>query len=145
MLGQRRRRWPNINPCPAELFAFIFHLFLLTQFQMPKILIFRKNIHVQYCIIVLTEHQAFHLGPSAARLPVDELALASIMTHDYAKDLCASEDIGAIEVLLIDWLVDWSTKNILLNLEIFLLIYSILETVYIRLQQDTCLECGDRL
>ena len=28
---------------------------------------------------------------SAARLPVDEPALALIMTHDHAKDLCASE------------------------------------------------------
>ena len=28
---------------------------------------------------------------SAARLPADEPALASIMTHDHAKDLCASE------------------------------------------------------
>ena len=30
-------------------------------------------------------------SPSAARLPIDEPALASIMTHDLAKDLCASE------------------------------------------------------
>ena len=41
-----------------------------------------------------------------AWLPVDEPALAWIMTHDHAKDLCASElgeeDLGVIEVLLID-------------------------------------------
>ena len=28
---------------------------------------------------------------TSARLPVDEPALASIMTHDHAKDLCTSE------------------------------------------------------
>ena len=49
----------------------------------------------------------FHPSPSVVRLPVDEPTLASIMTHDHAKYLCASElgplkDIGAIEVLLID-------------------------------------------
>ena len=33
----------------------------------------------------------FHPSPSAARHPVDEPALASIMTHDHAKDLSASE------------------------------------------------------
>ena len=32
-----------------------------------------------------------HPSASAARLPVDEAALASIMTHDHAKDVCASE------------------------------------------------------
>ena len=34
---------------------------------------------------------SFSPCPSAARPPVDEPALASIMTHDHAKDLCASE------------------------------------------------------
>ena len=34
-------------------------------------------------------------------LSVSKKILASIMTHDHAKDLCAAEDIGAIEVLLI--------------------------------------------
>ena len=48
-----------------------------------------------------------HPSSSVVRLPVDEPALASTTTHDHAKDLCASElgsteDIGAIEVLLID-------------------------------------------
>ena len=32
-----------------------------------------------------------HPSSSAARLPVDEPALASIMTHDHTKGLCASE------------------------------------------------------
>ena len=32
-----------------------------------------------------------HLSSSAARLHVHEPALVSIMTHDHAKDLCASE------------------------------------------------------
>ena len=39
----------------------------------------------------------FHLSPSAARLPVDEPALASIMTHDHAKDVCASE-LGPLRI-----------------------------------------------
>ena len=42
----------------------------------------------------------FYPSPSAARLPADEPALASIMTHDHA------EDIRAIEVLLIDQMID---------------------------------------
>ena len=32
-----------------------------------------------------------HPSPSASRLPVDKPAFASIMTHDHATDLCASE------------------------------------------------------
>ena len=32
-----------------------------------------------------------HPTPSVARIPVDEPVLASIMTHDHAKDLSASE------------------------------------------------------
>ena len=52
----------------------------------------------------------FHPSPSAARLPVVEPALASIMTHDHAKDLCASE-LGPLRISalywLIDWLIDW--------------------------------------
>ena len=32
-----------------------------------------------------------HPSPLAARLPVGEPALALILTHDHAKDLCASE------------------------------------------------------
>ena len=39
----------------------------------------------------------FHPTPSAARLPVDEPALASIMTHDHAKGLCASE-LGPLRI-----------------------------------------------
>ena len=39
----------------------------------------------------------FHPSPSAARLPVDEPALASIMTHDHAEDLCASE-LGPLRI-----------------------------------------------
>ena len=32
-----------------------------------------------------------HPSSSVVRLPVDEPVLASIMTYDHAKDLCASE------------------------------------------------------
>ena len=39
----------------------------------------------------------FPPSPSAARLPVDEPALASIMTHDHTKDLCASE-LGSLRI-----------------------------------------------
>ena len=39
----------------------------------------------------------FHPSTSAARLPVDEPALASIMTNDHAKDLCASE-LGPLRI-----------------------------------------------
>ena len=39
----------------------------------------------------------FHPSPSAARLPADEPALASIMTHDHAKDLCTSE-LGPLRI-----------------------------------------------
>ena len=39
----------------------------------------------------------FHPSPSAARLPVDEPALASIMTHDHAKYVCASE-LGPLRI-----------------------------------------------
>ena len=45
-----------------------------------------------------------HPSSPVARLPADEPALASIMTYDHAKDLCASElaeNIGAIEVVLL--------------------------------------------
>ena len=48
---------------------------------------------------------AFHPSLSATRLPVEEPAFASIMIHDHAKDLCASElgpNIGVLKVLLID-------------------------------------------
>ena len=38
-----------------------------------------------------------HPGSSVVRLPVDEPALASIMTHDLAKDLCASE-LGPLRI-----------------------------------------------
>ena len=38
-----------------------------------------------------------HPSPSAARLPVDEPALASIMTHDHAKDLSASK-LGPLRI-----------------------------------------------
>ena len=34
---------------------------------------------------------AFQFSPSVVRLPADETALASIMTHGHAKDLSASE------------------------------------------------------
>ena len=50
-----------------------------------------------------------HPSSSAARLPVDEPALASIMTHDQAKDSCASE-LGPLRIYdkryrsFIDWL-----------------------------------------
>ena len=39
----------------------------------------------------------FHPSPSAARLPVDEPALASIMTHDHAEDVCAFE-LGSLRI-----------------------------------------------
>ena len=38
-----------------------------------------------------------HPSPSAARFPVDEPALASIMTHYHAKNLCASE-LGPLRI-----------------------------------------------
>ena len=40
---------------------------------------------------------AFHPIPLAARLPVDEPVLASIMTHDHAKDVCAFE-LGSLGI-----------------------------------------------
>ena len=45
----------------------------------------------------LLTYWLFHPSPSASRLPVDEPALASIMTHDHAKDLCASE-LGSLRI-----------------------------------------------
>ena len=48
-------------------------------------------------IFVVPRIKTFHPSPSAARLPVDEPALASIMTHDHAKDLCASE-LGSLRI-----------------------------------------------
>ena len=42
-----------------------------------------------------------HPRSSVARLPVDDPALPSIITNDHAKDLCASDDIDTLEVLLI--------------------------------------------
>ena len=39
----------------------------------------------------------FHPSLLAARLPVDEPALTSIMTYDHAKDLCASE-LGPLRI-----------------------------------------------
>ena len=39
----------------------------------------------------------FHPSPSAARLSVDKPALTSIMTHDHAEDLCASE-LGPLRI-----------------------------------------------
>ena len=38
-----------------------------------------------------------HPSSSVAQLPVDEPALASIMTHDHANDLCASE-LGSLRI-----------------------------------------------
>ena len=43
------------------------------------------------------ERPACANSPSAARLPFDEPALASIMTHDHVKDLCASE-LGPLRI-----------------------------------------------
>ena len=52
----------------------------------------QKNLPVGFNGLNLTYMTwLFHPSPSTARLPVDEPALASIMTHDHAKDLCASE------------------------------------------------------
>ena len=45
----------------------------------------RNYINLTYWIWL--SHPSF----SVARLPVDKSVLASIMTHDYAKDLCASK------------------------------------------------------
>ena len=45
----------------------------------------------------LLKSHLFHPSHSAARLLVDEPALASIMTHDHAKDLCASE-LGPLRI-----------------------------------------------
>ena len=55
------------------------------------ILPFRKILNLTYLTWL------FYPSPSAARLPVDEAALASIMTHDHAKDLCAFE-IGPLRI-----------------------------------------------
>ena len=38
-----------------------------------------------------------HPSSSIVRLPVDKPALASIMTHDHAKGLCASE-LGLLRI-----------------------------------------------
>ena len=48
----------------------------------------------------------YHPSFSVARLPVDEPDVAWIMTHDHDVRLRArsADNIGAIEVLLIDWL-----------------------------------------
>ena len=56
------------------------------------------------CWCLDTDFFPNNLSSSAARPPVDEPALATILTHDHAKDLCASE--LSLEVLLIDWLID---------------------------------------
>ena len=45
----------------------------------------QENLFLNYQIWIS------HPSSSVVRLPVDEPALASIMTHDHAKDLCASE------------------------------------------------------
>ena len=57
------------------------------------ILTFRKKLKSHLFFLTWL----FHPSPSAARLPVDEPALASIMTHDHAKDLCASE-LGPLRI-----------------------------------------------
>ena len=51
------------------------------------ILTFRKLLeyHLPYFIWLS------HPSPSAAWLPADEPALASVTTHDHANNLCASE------------------------------------------------------
>ena len=46
---------------------------------------------------LLKSHLFDLASPSAARLPVDEPDLASIMTYDHAKDLCASE-LGPLRI-----------------------------------------------
>ena len=58
------------------------------------------NIEGQYILI-----------PDIAMGRVDEPDLASIMTHDHAKDLCASEH-GPMRIYksygsFIDWFIDW--------------------------------------
>ena len=55
------------------------------------ILIFWKLLKTHLFDVALPPYSS-----STPRLPVDEPALASIMTHDHAKDLCA------IKVLFID-------------------------------------------
>ena len=49
------------------------------------ILTFGNYLNLTYLMWV------FHHSSSAVRLPADEPTLASIMTHDHAKDLCASD------------------------------------------------------
>ena len=55
------------------------------------ILTFRKLLKPTYLTWL------FHPSRSAARLPVDEPVLATTMTHDHAKDLCASE-LGPLRI-----------------------------------------------
>ena len=55
-------------------------------------MVYTKVFHFKHYLTWLS-----HPSPSAAQLPVDEPALASIMTHDHAKDLCAYE-LGPLRI-----------------------------------------------
>ena len=67
-------------------------------FNAETILTFRKLL-LKYGIYLNRTYSIWisHPSSSATRLPVDEPALASIMTHDHAKDLCASE-LGPLRI-----------------------------------------------
>ena len=54
--------------------------------------------------------------PSAAQLSVDEPALASIMTHDHAKDLCASE-LGLLKTWYVECMLGCMLEHAVLATE----------------------------
>ena len=75
--------------------------YLADLFVRPKCLKYLRSTNSNRFVVprikTKTGSRAFFPSPSAARLPVDEPALASIMTHDHAKDLCASE-LGPLRI-----------------------------------------------
>ena len=65
--------------------ALLYGTPCLCQYVMPKQFYHSGNYLNRTYLIWLS-----HPSSSAAQLPVDEPALASIITHDHTKDLCAS-------------------------------------------------------
>ena len=104
---ETNRSMRNASVCVTHanvsyIFLNIFYTFLWSSLMEPvsicnaqTILTFEKLLK---SLIWLS-----HPRSSVARLPVDDPALPSIITNDHAKDLCASDDIDTIEVLLIAW------------------------------------------
>ena len=85
----------------SSLKLFSDYVGLCTCDRRPKCLKYLRSTNSNRFVVprikTKTGSRAFFPSPSAARLPVDEPALASIMTHDHAKDLCASE-LGPLRI-----------------------------------------------